>query len=915
MADSTATARIIIEIVDGEARRAVDRVGTATRRSGRNIGFFNAAMLRLSSAIATVTKALLSMGGVLIAFNLLITIPQKILEGMVAAFRVGLKVIGEFQERVISLQAVLATAFEFAVSPITNFSRAADVAAAVIQELERRVGEMVVGIEDASVAMQTLAAVGSDAVKNAKDLVDLTVLLSNAVAAVTVGQDRQRQLSEEIRSLFTGQFRATALLTRLIFDSSEQLRRFNENIRAGGDAAARAVDDLRSRLEPFALAAQDLGQTFQGLVTTGQTLLSIFARKAFAAIFTDLRAITRQVFDDIDLMQSKFNRLAAIVGAAFRAIADFILKELLGGIGLMQTDTEFFLNQLFRRVPELAGDIAAIFQRIINFVKLLIAFLPVVSLALDAAITVLQLIFKLVVFLGRSFDKLREDSSDLVRVLQLIGETLKYIIIRILSELTGISVQELTLYFDIILGLAKSLVAVLTGTSVEDLGKGLSLLFSGLADTAEPVLGRIHQALVDLTNALTIAGDAQLVWTTRAKVIAATYRGLQYALEAINRLEADRSALQRELNRQGLNNLNILLEQAQLQIRTNRLLSSQVRDLLTLLRLGGGVGVSPARAFSALNESMHRIRIEMENTVGLIDTLTSKLSVAATGQKSFIEEQLDEARQRLDELQGSLVQFLLDLELIRKEIVSIFNQTFASIAESLKTEVFSQFIGAILASFEKEIDRVHVSLKVVFDNLFRAIEENALQIAFAIGNALSSMIQSLVSGTENLGQALKNFLGDVLIFVGQLAVVIGTVGLLLSIFTGNGPGVGASLILLAAGTAAIAAGTLLKGGGAGGGAGVGGGAAGENTGVRQVFEFQRLIEVQQSQERQTERLADAAEALEDATSNIDTLDEGVFIKQGQVLRAANRESRSGTKTRDSKAVAASLLQQGAVRGF
>ena len=169
-----------VEILVGPegAVRQLNRTSQALDRTARSARRTRRRMLRLRSAVATVTKALLSMVAVLIAFNLLITLPQRLFQGLVVILRAATKTVSAFEQRILSLQAILASTVLFDMDPFENFIISGRVAAAVIEALALRANEMVISLEEATIVFQTLIASGAqEMVSDMEELVDLTVLL------------------------------------------------------------------------------------------------------------------------------------------------------------------------------------------------------------------------------------------------------------------------------------------------------------------------------------------------------------------------------------------------------------------------------------------------------------------------------------------------------------------------------------------------------------------------------------------------------------------------------------------------------------------------------------------------------------------------------------------------------------------
>ena len=249
------------------------------RRVSRRGRFLRRFVLRpLTSAILTMTKALLSMGIIMVAFTILVGGPIAAFFSMIAAIRATISTLAEFEQRILALQGILASTVIFLRDPVENFRNAGLVATSVVETLALRANEMVASLTEATLVFQTLLATGAQrSIRDVDQLVDLTILLSNAIAGITTGQDRQRQLAEETRSLFTQQLRANSLLTRILFRNRREMREFFRQ----AEASDTVVEQLTERLSGFAAVAVELGKTLEGIKTTAQTILQVIARRAF----------------------------------------------------------------------------------------------------------------------------------------------------------------------------------------------------------------------------------------------------------------------------------------------------------------------------------------------------------------------------------------------------------------------------------------------------------------------------------------------------------------------------------------------------------------------------------------------------------------------------------------------------------
>ena len=343
------TSRIIIDIRDGTARRRMRETARTTRRAGQSFDYAGRRGGFFRRTINTITKALTSMIGVLIAFNLLITGPQFALNLLRTGFEFAIKAVAEFEQRILGIQAILASTLRFDADPAQNFEQAGLVAEGVISGLADRAAEMVGSLEDAAIVFQTLLSSGAQrTVNSVAELVDLTVLLSNSIIGLTVGQGRQRQLAEETRSLFTGQIRATSLLARLLFKNRREMEMFFEAAKASGDL----VERLSERLSGFVFASSDFATTFEGVKSSLETILQIVLHRALGApggvlgnLFDQLAELAKAIQDD----DERFLQLTASVSASGRVIFNYATE--IFGLNKYLNDSASLLDLLIALVP------------------------------------------------------------------------------------------------------------------------------------------------------------------------------------------------------------------------------------------------------------------------------------------------------------------------------------------------------------------------------------------------------------------------------------------------------------------------------------------------------------------------------------------------------------------------------------
>ena len=349
MPANTLTVRLIIDVRAGRATRALNRTDRGMRRVSRTGRILRRFVIRpLTSAILTMTKALLSMGIIMVAFTILVGGPIAAFFAMISVIRATIRTLAEFEQRILALQGILASTVIFLRDPVENFRNAGLVATSVVETLALRANEMVASLTEATLVFQTLLATGAQrSIRDVDQLVDLTILLSNAIAGITTGQDRQRQLAEETRSLFTQQLRANSLLTRILFRNRREMREFFRQ----AEAADNVVEQLTERLSGFAAVAVELGKTLEGIKTTAQTILQVIARRAFGGILVDFEQRASAFFIRIQDDIARLDILAASLGAAATVGITALIAAIRRAFGITITETDNLIQIIIDGIP------------------------------------------------------------------------------------------------------------------------------------------------------------------------------------------------------------------------------------------------------------------------------------------------------------------------------------------------------------------------------------------------------------------------------------------------------------------------------------------------------------------------------------------------------------------------------------
>ena len=851
MPSNSATARLIIEVRDGQATRNLRRVDRGFRRATRSATIFQRATGSVNRFVATASKALISMVVILIAFNLAITAPQTAFRGLIALIRATVSTLAEFEQRILGLQGILASTVRFLQDPVENFRNAGLVATGVIEQLALRANEMVTSLTEASIVFQTLIASGAQrSIRDVGQLVDLTILLSNSIAGITTGQARQRQLAEETRSLFTQQLRANSLLTRILFRNRREMREFFRE----AEATDTVVERLAERLSGFALVARDLGRTIEGIQTTAITLLQVLARRAFGGLITAVQRQVADIFEEVQSNTGRLNLLAASLAAAVLTIVDALRGIVRDTFGIVIDESTNFLRLLFELVP-------AVTQAFLTIIFVITD----VSQAIRIVVNLLQIAIAAVRNFFTIGARLVDFFSSFTEVIRLT-----VFVISILLGLLGVVSAPLTI------GIAA--LAAALGNAGETLSALRSSLEGGLRGEA------FQRDLTQLENALSALSISDP--SARAAEAMGPFR--RFFDEQAARIEAEQAALRAaEQNILTLRrvNLDINIRVTDELLKQSRATRSQVSNVLQILRLSrtGAIGRSVSNLIGGSISDLEQILRAQISTLGQqLQRNIFDLSRAQGPDVIADPQEIEKLSQRITQLRGEMAALGADLVALVNTFAQFGRTTFENISQTIGDLLLGGTFQSLFDQLRTEGNQLRSLFQGITTDILNFIKSAEGQIAIisAIGNALSGAITSALSGAQGFGASLKQLLGDLLIAIGQALIVAGAASVLFGLLTLNARLIGEGVVAIAVGTVAIAAGLALGGGGGRQGAGGGASGGGVGAGVQESAFSQQQIATQQHFARATDSLRESSENINAAAGSIQGVPPGQVFTQG-----------------------------------
>jgi len=451
--------------------QAIDHVSRKLDKGTAKANTFRGSLRQALSPAAiggTVGKALVSgvaitafFGTIVAALNLIRNTVQNITSLLTNAT----VTVANFQKTTLGLQALLASMFKFSGDVNENFIVAGGIADKIQRALIARNKESIASFEELQLSMQAALGAGLPKyTKNWKEAVDVVILLSNAIASVTVGQDRTRQLTQEIRDFLQGTLRPTSQLSKLI-----------DNMVEGGLKKQLAVwretgtlsKDLLDILPGFSAATARFGRTLEGIKTTFQSIWQVAQIEIFGPV---LREIGEATADLADKIQKPGSPVA-------RSIAN-MTRKLSAGL-LAGWDN-------FARVVSGENSVEGIFYNLEESISRLAENLP----ALGAAV-------------GEAVNQLIAALKDIIALLtegRLIAAVVTY-----MSTLVSLIGKEIIIQLGRDVGLA--IKAGIAEASLNPFAGGSDFTDSAIAQTLIPPLS-FFDKLRDITNILIEARNA-----------------------------------------------------------------------------------------------------------------------------------------------------------------------------------------------------------------------------------------------------------------------------------------------------------------------------------------------------------------------------------------------------------------------
>lgn len=917
---------------------------------------------RLERAGATITKALLSGVAITVLFGSIFAIINSLRRGfefLVDQIREGLTAVGEFEERMLGLSAIIATSNRFSADSVTNLRQAQEVSRALQSELIIRNARILGDLNDATITLQTLIAQGAQPlVRNFGELVELTELFTNAILAVTPGQEKQRQLASETAAFLRGSQRATDVLARMLGVSASKLRTMREEALLNRNF----LQQMQELMSGFNDIAGELGVTMTGLSTTFESIAqrlrlvlfsALFNRirndlinirdfiennfsdialalspviAAFDIIFDRVRAIVKSIADaPIQRLEAIANRIAniilrvaSIIEGVFRVIVKIasVIGDLLeGGFEQAMRNSPFFsfliglagsatfggiLSDIGNMVPSVFGT---------DIGKALGAGGRVAPIALALGITPDQFprIFKeqlsgIVTGVGGGLLSKMKEPEISAAVDELFG-----------PERYMQTLEELWTDPTAIASRLREAITKVQPVTEETTNQILTAILSSAISAGKIALSQ-HEGRAEFGKFLDAVLGGLFGFTTETTVGGADAESFSTRVDALKNDLMEIFAVAKR----GRDSLSIgttpgiaqlipsteeLLRRANLFTRLFRLQAEGV--------IGPGLEPFSFRDIVA-NASLIEDRINTLRTASE-EMLNGWSMGAADAEEAVLKLQVALAALRQEAVEQSRPGAALQQALGRFENLFVQAREPKTVIEQVTADLVG---GEVHPSLTELAGTKKATVPKTFGEGLKgglkSVQEAFLNTAVAadiMGTSIASALTASITAGDNFAEALRRSIGNALISIGSLMVGYGLVSIIKGVFSGDPGAIGAGAVAVAKGTATIAVGHLMGGSGA---SLNNQGAVSTAAQQERLFSFeQSRVPVQQTQflNAQTGELVTAATRLSNAAASLESIPEGSLVKKGEVIKNASDEAVSGRNNSDLRSFGAVLVSQ------
>lgn len=230
-------------------------------------------------------------------------------------FRALLSQIQEVENLRLSLLEITSIITQFSSRDIPaslRFLQARREAEGLLAELIKINARTLTNLEDTVRVFEAIVQAGV----SARDALELTEPLANAVAILTRGMGIERQIFTEIRAIFEGTINANSRIAYLLEQQGFRLRETIPLWKAQGTL----VENMKKILDGFSVAGIEFGRTFQGLVSRIQAEISLIRFEGLRDASNKTRGFLEEIVESLRENRLDFIRFAGDLGRLFTSL-------------------------------------------------------------------------------------------------------------------------------------------------------------------------------------------------------------------------------------------------------------------------------------------------------------------------------------------------------------------------------------------------------------------------------------------------------------------------------------------------------------------------------------------------------------------------------------------------------------------
>ncbi len=310
--------------INNVQKSATEIQSTVQRGSQNWINVENAKNAKLKQLNAEMVGdhevSMASMARAVLRFYAVFYVGAAALTGVKDFFMSGVKAIDEFKTNTIAVAAQITSMQGTTGNVAENYKKNVEYAKALIPILMQIDAQSFANFQQISLMNRAATNHGVILDINNKKQIEGFTAVTNTVALLTTGQNKEIQASQEINALTTGRVRATDMVAMSIDAIIKQEGKYKGGL-AEVVKLSKEHNDLWERLAPYmagvAAAAGDISQTWEAVSSSAETAWGIIQRALFKDVYKDL---TRAGRDAVQWMKTNADSIVESITAVKDAV-------------------------------------------------------------------------------------------------------------------------------------------------------------------------------------------------------------------------------------------------------------------------------------------------------------------------------------------------------------------------------------------------------------------------------------------------------------------------------------------------------------------------------------------------------------------------------------------------------------------